>query len=120
MTASRITPALTRPDRAGGWVLLLGALGFAALSLVIGHPAYQLVAILVATTLVALAIVLRLQSALAARGQRYRDRTVVDIVATDDAACFLTDALGQVIYRNEAAASRFGGPGQESLTRLLG
>ena len=120
MTASRITPALTRPDRAGGWVLLLGALGFAALSLVIGRPAYQLVAILVATTLVALAIVLRLQSALAARGQRYRDRTVVDIVATDDAACFLTDALGQVIYRNEAAASRFGGPGQESLTRLLG
>ncbi|MGQ0610451.1 MAG: ATP-binding protein [Paracoccaceae bacterium] len=119
MTASQIAPLRIRPLRAGGWVLLPGALGFAALSLGLGEPVLRLIAALVASTLVALAIALHLQGALAARARRQRDRTIVGLVVNDDAACFLTDAQGQVIFRNAAAADRFGGQDQDSLTGLL-
>lgn len=116
---TQIAVARVRPESGGRWLLVLLAIGFAVLAVLAEAPQHRLIAALAATTLSALTIILRLQAAFRLRAQHRRDRTVTGFIAADVSACFLTDAQGQLIYRNDAAGARFGGDGQITLTRLL-
>lgn len=108
-----------RPEASRHWILLLVAVAFAALALFVHAPQYRLMATLVATTLSVLTIFLRIHAAILARALFREDRMTVEIVARDYSPCFMTDAHGQVLYRNEAAATRFGGDNRATLTSLL-
>jgi two-component system cell cycle sensor histidine kinase/response regulator CckA len=110
---------IIRTDGTRYWPLLVIAVAAAALAILANNESTRIVAALVATTLSLLTLFLRGAASVRARALRRDDRMLVDIVARDVSACFLTDALGQVIYRNDAAATRFGGADQDTLTNLL-
>lgn len=120
MTALKIAGPLARHEGGARWILVPCAIAFAALAFALEDPVQRLLASLIATTLAALTVALKAAEVLAGRSQHRKDQMLVGVVAQDVSACFLTDALGQVLYRNDAARSRFGEDEQESLTRLLG
>ena len=119
LAIAQIAFPVTRSDGGRHWLLLGIAVAFAAIAVLVDVTAYRLMAALVASTLSLLTVFLHLHAAILARAQRREDGMIVDIVARDVAACFITDAHGQVLYRNDAATTRFGGLDQATLTNLL-
>jgi two-component system cell cycle sensor histidine kinase/response regulator CckA len=119
VAVAEMSQPIGRLDGKRHWVLLLLAMVFAGMAFSVDGRLYQISAALVATTLSLLTIFLRFDAALRARLINRADRRIVDIVSRDVAACFLTDSLGQMIYRNEAAVARFGGLNEDALSGLL-
>lgn len=108
------------PEQLRYWLLLLIAVGCAAMAFYVGSPSLRVAAALAATTLSILTLFLRLRGVLVAYTARRRDRLVSDLVGRDTSPCFLTDAQGQILYRNEAAQTRFGSSEAATLVSLLG
>ncbi|GGE27791.1 two-component system, cell cycle sensor histidine kinase and response regulator CckA [Gemmobacter megaterium] len=67
------------------------------------------------------AVALSVLAAIAGRGLRRRAVARLHaLVAEDEAPCFATDDLGQVLYRNRAAQARFGRNDAVTLVAMLG
>jgi two-component system cell cycle sensor histidine kinase/response regulator CckA len=111
-------PAPIHRIAARAWILVVLALAMAPAT-VLADPALRPVATVVALTLCVLAIVLRLASRAARLAVLRKRAEVAGIVGNDAAPCFVTDADGEIRYRNASAESRFGTEGQ-TLAGLLG
>jgi two-component system cell cycle sensor histidine kinase/response regulator CckA len=102
-----------------GFYILIAAALVGALGMTLPAGPGGLVALVVAGTLTALFVLLRVF----ARRQTRQDETLhsqlAEFIACDAAPSFTTDSYGEVKYQNRAAVERFGTRGGQTLTRSL-
>jgi len=92
--------------RAG--MLLAAALGFLIFAAVSDQQLVRLTAIGTGLTLVALVVLARVVVSLLRAAERREGERLFRLVALDASACFATDSLGTLVFRNAAAAAQFG------------
>lgn len=94
------------------WVLLSGAVLAAIFALLFRDQPHALFAAVISLTLVALVVLLRLAARLAHRHDGQRAGALQALVGQDPAPFFTTNELGEIVFRNIAARTRFGADGQ--------
>jgi len=105
---------------AKAWNLLYFALPLVVGALYVPDPVFTLVLLGVATTLIMLFILLRFAPTLQSHGAKRPVAMVQAVAGRDLTPAFVTDSIGQLLYRNAAAMERFGSDRPETLIRAMG